>query len=196
MNYSAIKSHDIANGPGVRVSLFVSGCNIRCKGCFNYEAWDFNAGKPFTNDTIDKIIEMLKPDFISGLTVLGGEPLDYRNREEVKKLLQIVRSVYGDKKSIWLFTGYKYIHIDWSNDEAADNIFTYIDVLVDGPFIEEQKNLSLRFRGSENQRLIDMKKTAKAGHIVLLEDSANPMKERSLMHLDKIIEEEKNAAGH
>lgn len=195
MNYSAIKDCDVANGPGVRVSLFVSGCNIRCKGCFNYEVWDFSAGKPFTNDVINKIIEMLKPDYIKGLTVLGGEPLDPRNRQDVLKLLRIVRSVYGDKKSIWLFTGYVYYQAEWLVDRTVDNIFACVDVLVDGPFIEERKNLSLKFRGSENQRLIDMRKTIDAGHVVLWEAS-DPMKEKRLMHLDKIIEEGKNAAGH
>lgn len=195
MNYSAIKDCDVANGPGVRVSLFVSGCNIRCNGCFNYEAWDFSAGEPFTNDVINKIIEMLKPDYIKGLTVLGGEPLDPRNRQDVLKLLRIVRSVYGDKKSIWLFTGYVYYQAEWLVDRTVDNIFACVDVLVDGPFIEERKNLNLKFRGSENQRLIDMRKTIDAGHVVLWEAS-DPMKEKRLMHLDKIIEEGKNAAGH
>lgn len=193
MNYSAIKDCDIANGPGVRVSLFVSGCNIRCKGCFNYEAWDFNAGKPFTNDTINKIIEMLKPSYIKGLTILGGEPLDPRNRNDVLKLLRIVRSVYGDKKSIWLFTGYVYYDYMWLSDKTVDNIFAHIDVLVDGPFKEERKNLSLKFRGSENQRLIDMKKTIDVGHVILWDEPVDPMKEQRLVHLDKIIEEEKNA---
>ena len=186
MNYSAIKDCDIANGPGVRVSLFVSGCTLHCKGCFNYEAWDFNAGKPFTNDVINKIIEMLRPDYVKGLTILGGEPLDPKNRQEVLKLLRIVRSVYGNKKSVWLFTGYTYYQSDWVSDKTIDNIFAHIDVLVDGPFIEEQKNLSLKFRGSDNQRLIDMKKTIYAGHVVLWDEPANPMKESRYMHFNKI----------
>lgn len=194
MNYSAIKDCDIANGPGVRVSLFVSGCNIRCKGCFNYEAWDFNAGKPFTNDTINKIIEMLKPDYIKGLTILGGEPLDPRNRNDVLKLLQIVRSVYGNKKSIWLFTGYVYYDHTWLSDKTMDNIFAHIDVLVDGPFKEERKNLSLKFRGSENQRLIDMKKTMYASNVVLWDEPVDPMKDSKSIYWDKFIEEGKNAS--
>ena len=199
MNYSAIKAYDIANGPGVRVSLFVSGCNIRCKGCFNHDAWDFDTGKQFTPDVINKIIEMLKPDYIKGLTILGGEPLDPRNRYDVMKLIQIVRSVYSDKKSIWLFTGYVYSH-EWFSDKtdyvfSLDHILQLIDVLVDGPFVEELKNLNLKFRGSENQRLIDMKKTINAGHVILWEDNADPVGERRYAHLDKIIEEENNA-GH
>lgn len=176
MNYSAIKDCDIANGPGVRVSLFVSGCDIRCKGCFNSEAWDFNAGKPFTNDTINKIVEMLKPSYIKGLTILGGEPLDPRNRADVLKLLRIVRSVYGNKKSIWLFTGYTYYDWRWLSDKTVDNIFAHIDVLVDGPFIEERKNLNLKYRGSENQRLIDMKKTIVSESVKLWVEPIDAMK--------------------
>ena len=193
MNYSAIKNCDIANGTGVRVSLFVSGCNIRCKGCFNSEAWDFNAGKPFTTKTIDKIIEMLKPDYIKGLTILGGEPYDKNNRDDVIYLMSRVRQVYGKTKSIWVFSGYvfedhHFKHFPRHNLDAY-NFLRLVDVLVDGPFVEELKNLSLKFRGSENQRIIDVKKSMENGKIVLLEIKENPMSEQRLVHLDKIIEE-------
>lgn len=200
MNYSAIKNHDIANGPGVRVSIFVSGCNIRCDGCFNRMAWDFKAGKQFTEDTIKEIIEMLKPDYIDGLTILGGEPFDVRNRSEVTYLMNRVRMFYGDTKSIWVFSGYVFedccFRYSRRSGKAAFLFLSYIDVLVDGPFIKERKNLSLKFRGSENQRIIDVNKSMEQGKVVLWADEADVMKERSLMHLDKIIEEEKNAAGH
>ena len=193
MNYSAIKNCDIANGPGVRVSLFVSGCTLHCKGCFNNEAWDFDAGKPFTDEVVRKIIEMLRPSYIAGLSILGGEPLDFRNRCSVLKLLWAVRSEYGDTKSIWVFTGYTYYQAEWVSSKTINNIFAHIDVLVDGPFVEEKKNLSLNFRGSENQRLIDMKKTLNSRNVVMWEEPADPMKEKRYIHLYKNVEEDKNA---
>ena len=169
MNYAEIKPVDIANGPGVRVSLFVSGCNHHCKGCFNSIAWDFNYGKPFTDEVIDKIIDYLKPDYITGITFLGGEPLDPKNQYDVSKMINEVRKVYGEKKSIWLYTGYllgnSIPHIVYITSYILKNI----DVIVDGPFIEKKKNLSLRFRGSENQRIIDMKKTIENKEICLWE---------------------------
>ena len=195
MNYSAIKNCDIANGTGVRVSIFVSGCNIRCKGCFNTEAWDFNAGKPFTTKVIDTIIEMLKPSHIAGLTILGGEPYDKNNRYDVMYLMSRVRQVYGDTKSIWVFSGYSYEDYCFKNTQRSGKevhrFLSFIDVLVDGPFVEGLKNLNLKFRGSENQRIIDVKKSIEAEEVILWEDKANPMSEKRLKHLDRIIEEGK-----
>lgn len=173
MNYATIKSRDIANGPGVRVSLFVSGCTHRCKNCFNQEAWDFSYGEPFTADTIDHIVELLRPSYVKGLTLLGGEPFDPRNQPAVVELLRKVKSELPEK-SIWAFSGYLFDR-DILPGKLGDPAITreylgYLDVLVDGPFIEEKKNLSLRFRGSENQRLIDVKKTLASGEITLWED--------------------------
>ena len=173
MNYATIKSRDIANGPGVRVSLFVSGCTHRCKNCFNQEAWDFNYGEPFTGETIDRIVELLRPSYVKGLTLLGGEPFDPRNQPAVVELLRKVKAELPEK-SIWAFSGYLFDR-DILPGKLGDPAITreylsYLDVLVDGPFIEEKKNLSLRFRGSENQRLIDVKKTLATGEIILWED--------------------------
>ena len=173
MNYATIKSRDIANGPGVRVSLFVSGCTHRCKNCFNQEAWDFNYGEPFTGETIDRIVELLRPSYVKGLTLLGGEPFDPRNQPAVVELLRKVKAELPEK-SIWAFSGYLFdrdILPGKLGDPAIPREYlSYLDVLVDGPFIEEKKNLSLRFRGSENQRLIDVKKTLATGEIILWED--------------------------
>lgn len=173
MNYAAIKNCDIANGPGVRVSLFVSGCTRHCKDCFNREAWDFQYGEPFTQETIDRILTYLAPDYIKGLTVLGGEPLEPQNQPGVLELLRQVRARYPEK-SIWAFSGYTLDgHIlakklgPW---EVTRELLSCLDVLVDGPFMAEEKDLSLRFRGSRNQRLIDMKKTLATGEITLWTD--------------------------
>ncbi len=173
MYYGEIKNCDIANGPGVRVSLFVSGCTRGCKDCFNRETWSFTYGQPFTQDTIDRILSWLAPEYITGLTVLGGEPFEPQNQPEVLNLLRQVRKTYPEK-SIWCFTGYTLDeHIlakklgPWA---VTEELLTHLDVLVDGPFVAERKNLRLRFRGSENQRLIDMKKTLATGEIVLWED--------------------------
>lgn len=170
MNYATIKNCDIANGPGVRVSLFVSGCTHRCPGCFNEVAWDFGYGEPFTQDTIDLILTMLKPDYIQGLTLLGGEPFDPRNQGAVVELLRQIKAVYPNK-SIWAFSGYLFEQ-DILSGRLGDTAeyLSYLDVLVDGPFVEAKKNLSLRFRGSENQRLIDVKASLKAGETILWQD--------------------------
>lgn len=170
MNYAAIKNCDIANGPGVRVSLFVSGCTHRCPGCFNEVAWDFDFGQPFTQETIDSILDMLKPAYIQGLTLLGGEPFEPQNQSSVVDLLRQVKAAYPEK-SIWAFSGYLFDR-DIISGRLGDTreYLSYLDVLVDGPFVEAKKNLSLRFRGSENQRLIDVKKTLAAGEIVLWQD--------------------------
>ena len=173
MNYAEIKDCDIANGPGVRVSLFVSGCSHHCKGCFNEVAWDYNYGRPFTEEVEDQILSMLKPAYIKGLTLLGGEPFDPRNQEAVVHLLRKVKAAYPNK-SIWAFTGYLF-DVDLlpgklGNPEITKEYLSYLDVLVDGKFVESLKNLSLRFRGSENQRLIDVPASLKAGEVVLWED--------------------------
>ena len=172
MYYATIKNCDIANGPGVRVSLFVSGCTHHCPGCFNEVAWDFHYGEPFTQQTIDTILNMLSPAYIKGLTLLGGEPFEPENQEPVVELLRQIKAKYPEK-TIWAFSGYTYEQITsgklgaW---EVTKEYLSYLDVLVDGPFIEAKKNLSLRFRGSENQRQIDMPATLAAGHIVLWQD--------------------------
>ena len=170
MNYATIKPRDIANGPGVRVSLFVSGCTHRCPGCFNQEAWDFSFGEPFTQDTIDQILAMLKPSYIRGLTLLGGEPFEPQNQAAIVELLRQVKTQLPHK-SIWAFSGYLFDR-DILSGRLGDTseYLRYLDVLVDGPFVQEKKNLSLRFRGSENQRLIDVKASLAAGEVVLWED--------------------------
>lgn len=172
MNYATIKKHDIANGPGVRVSLFVSGCTHHCKGCFNQEAWDFQYGSPFTEKQIDEIIEALKPDYIQGLSLLGGEPFEYVNQKGILELVRQVKKVYP-QKDIWAYSGYLLDRDILGNQcrkwEETRQLVSYIDVLVDGEFVEELKNPSLAFRGSSNQRIIDVKKSLKENRIVLHE---------------------------
>ena len=150
MNYAEIKKVDIANGPGVRVSLFVSGCRNRCKGCFNPETWDFDYGRPFTRATEDEIIEALRPSWIQGLSILGGEPTEEENAAVLIPFLKRVRAVLPDK-DIWLYSGYTYEAL------RDKEILTLADVLVDGPFLLEQKDAGLAFRGSRNQRIIDLR---------------------------------------
>ncbi len=173
MNYATIKNCDIANGPGVRVSLFVSGCTHRCPGCFNEVAWDFEYGVPFTQETIEAIVNMLRPAHIKGLTLLGGEPFEPQNQAPLLELLRRVRRELPEK-SIWAFSGYLFDRDILSGRlgpwAVTEELLSYLDVLVDGPFIESQKNLSLRFRGSENQRLIDVPASREAGEIVLWQD--------------------------
>lgn len=173
MNYSGIIGCDIANGEGVRVSLFVSGCTHHCKGCFNEVAWDFNYGQPFTQETINSILEMLRPPHIKGITLLGGEPFEPQNQPAIVELLRQVKAKYPEK-SIWAFSGYLFDKDILAGRlgpwEITKEFLSYLDVLVDGPFVEAKKNLSLRFRGSENQRLIDIPASMKSGEIVLWED--------------------------
>ena len=173
MNYATIKNCDIANGPGVRVSLFVSGCTHRCPGCFNEVAWNFEYGEPFTEQTIEMILDMLKPDYIKGLTLLGGEPFEPQNQPDIVKLLRRVRQAYP-QKSIWAFSGYLFERDILAGRlgpmEITKEYLSYLDVLVDGPFIQEQKDLSLRFRGSRNQRLIDVPESLRRGETVLWQD--------------------------
>ena len=173
MNYATIKNNDIANGPGVRVSLFVSGCTHHCPGCFNEEAWDFDFGQPFTQETIDLILGMLKPPHIKGLTLLGGEPFEPQNQPAVLQLLRQVKEHYPEK-SIWAYSGYLFdkdiLAGRLGPKEITEEYVSYLDVIVDGRFVESKKNLSLRFRGSENQRLIDVKASLKEGNVVLWQD--------------------------
>ncbi len=182
MNYATIKNCDIANGPGVRVSLFVSGCTHRCPGCFNEIAWDFEYGEPFTQQTIDSILAMLRPSYIKGLTLLGGEPFEPQNQGAIVELLRQVKRELPEK-SIWAFSGYLFDR-DILSGRLGDTAeyLSYLDVLVDGPFVQEKKNLSLRFRGSENQRLIDVPASLKAGEIILWDDKQKGMKENNDIH--------------
>ena len=170
MNYATIKNNDIANGPGVRVSLFVSGCTHHCKGCFNEVAWDFDYGTPFTQETIDSILQMVGQPHIKGLTLLGGEPFEPQNQPAVVDLLRQLKAKYPEK-SIWAFSGYL-VDRDILSGRLGDTAeyLSYLDVLVDGPFVEAKKNLSLRFRCSENQRLIDVPESLRRGEVVLWED--------------------------
>ncbi len=169
MNYATIKRRDVANGPGVRVSLFVSGCEHRCPGCFNPEAWDFGYGQPFTREVEDGILADLAPDFVKGLSLLGGEPFDPRNQPALAPFLRRVREAYP-QKTIWCYTGYL-LDRDfrpggraWT--EQTGSMLRDIDVLVDGPFVQAEKDLSLRFRGSANQRILRCAESAAAGELL------------------------------
>ena len=173
MNYATIKNNDIANGPGVRVSLFVSGCTHRCPGCFNEVAWDFAYGQPFTQETIDSILKMLAPAHIRGLTLLGGEPFEPQNQPAIVELLRQVKKAYPGK-TVWAYSGYLFDRDILAGrlgpKEITDEFVSFLDVIVDGPFVLSRKNLSLRFRGSDNQRLIDVKKSLHTGEIILWQD--------------------------
>lgn len=170
MYYGAIKSCDIANGPGVRVTLFVSGCTNHCPGCFQKETWDFAYGEPYTEETQAEIMRMLAPNYIAGLTLLGGEPFEPSNQRGLLPLLREVKRTYPDK-DIWAFSGNTYEEITTPGEhphcEATDELLSLIDVLVDGRFVVALHDISLRFRGSSNQRLIDMKKTRETGVVTL-----------------------------
>ena len=155
MNYSELKLFDVANGPGIRVALYVSGCTHHCNGCFNTVTWDFNAGKPFDEAVMDKIIDAMKASYIAGITILGGEPFEY---------------VTYPEKDVWCFTGYLFdkdiIDVMTKESPYTSELLKYIDVIVDGPFIEEQRNLMLKFKGSENQRTIDVQNSLEAGYVI------------------------------
>ena len=170
MNYSEIKNYDIANGPGVRVTLFVSGCTHRCEGCFNEATWDFNYGSPFDENVEQRILDYLAPDYIAGLTLLGGEPLEYVNWRVLLPLVRTVKEKYP-KKDIWCYTGYRFEEdiLDRFCKQWDDmrEFLSYIDVLVDGEFIPEQKDISLQFRGSANQRIILVQESLRSGETVL-----------------------------
>ena len=172
MYYGMIKKSDIADGTGVRVSLFVSGCTHHCKGCFNEMTWDFQYGQPYTEQTEDEILSALSPSYISGLTLLGGEPFELSNQPPLAKLVTRVRNELPNK-TIWAYTGFIYdkdlITGGRRYTEYTDTILNSLDILVDGPFIEEQKSLRLKFRGSSNQRIIDMPASRTAGVVILSE---------------------------
>lgn len=157
MNYADIKFPDVANGPGIRVSLFVSGCSHHCKGCFNKEAWDYSYGNHFDNNAKDKILDYLSKDYVNGITILGGEPLDPRNQEEVCELLNTIHHKYPNK-SIWIYSGYTYEQLtsEYMYNRFILRILQYADILVDGLFIEGLKDERLQFRGSSNQHIIDL----------------------------------------
>ena len=169
MNYANIKTYSIENGTGVRVSLFVSGCTHHCKDCFNAQAWDFTYGRPFTEETEEEIIEDLRPAYMAGITLLGGEPMEPENQRGLINLLRRIRKELPEK-TIWVYSGY--VYEDFSEGgrahcEVTEELLSLCDILVDGPFIAEKKNISLRFRGSENQRIIDLKKTRAEGKVIL-----------------------------
>ena len=170
MNYGEIKNYDIANGEGVRVSLFVSGCTHHCKNCFNPETWSFEYGKPFTKETEDYIIECLSPDYIDGLSLLGGEPFEPQNQQVLLPFLRRVRNELPDK-TIWCYTGYLFdkelLSESRARCEFTDETLSLIDVLVDGEFVQDLYDISLAFRGSSNQRIIDVQKSLESGEIKL-----------------------------
>ena len=170
MHYGEIKNCDIADGIGVRVSLFVSGCTNRCPGCFQPQTWDFSYGKPFDAAVEDRLLDMLAPSYIDGLTLLGGDPFEPENQRALLPFLRRVKARYPGK-TIWAYSGFTLEQLTTpghhANCEATGEILSMLDVLVDGRFVESLRNLSLRFRGSENQRLIDMRRTRKEGRIVL-----------------------------
>lgn len=167
MNFSVIKKYDIANGPGCRTTLFVSGCRNRCEGCFQPETWSFSYGQPYTEDIQEEILDSLSEDYVAGLTLLGGDPFEEENQQVLTPLLEALRARFGCKKDVWAYTGYIY-EKDLPQGCRKHTVFTdrmlgCIDVLVDGPFIIAMKDISLRFCGSSNQRLLDMKKTLASG---------------------------------
>lgn len=172
MNYADIKKYDVANGPGVRISLFVSGCSHFCKGCFNEIAWDYNYGKEFTDDTINEIVEFLDNPHIAGLTILGGEPMDPKNQDALVPLVKKVKELYPDK-TIWCFTGYLFdkdlLENMYKENPSTKELLSRFDVMVDGEFVEELKNLNLKFKGSSNQRTIDVQASLKEGKVVLID---------------------------
>ena len=169
MNYADIKVADVANGEGVRVSLFVSGCNHHCKGCFNAQAWDFNYGKEFTEEDIDRIISELDHPYVAGLSLLGGEPLEYKNQQGLLPLVKKVKEKFPDK-NIWCYTGFDFekdvVGKMAKNNETTRELLKYIDIIVDGKFEEDKKDLKLQFRGSSNQKIVDVKKSLQTGQIV------------------------------
>ena len=172
MNYGEIKKTDIANGEGVRVSLFVSGCTHHCEGCFNPETWNFCYGKEFTSETEKELLSALSPDFINGLTLLGGEPFEPQNQRAIAPFLKKVREQFPNK-NIWCYTGYLFdeelLKDSRARCEVTDEMLGMIDVLVDGEFKQELKNITLRFRGSENQRIIDVKKSMAENDVIWLD---------------------------
>ena len=160
MRYNLIRKMDISNGPGVRVSIFMQGCHFHCKNCFNSETWDFEGGKEFTDDTINKVLDLSNKDHIVGLSILGGEPMHPVNIEGTTKLAKAFKEKYPNK-DIWVWSGFRY------EDLKGKDVFKYIDVLVDGQYVDELHDPTLKWRGSSNQRVIDIKETLKNNDIVL-----------------------------
>ena len=173
MHYGEIKNCDIANGEGVRVTLFVSGCTNHCKNCFQPQTWDFNYGKPFTEETEAELFRLLSPRYIRGLTLLGGEPFEPENQRALLPFLRKLRRELPEK-TVWAFTGFTWeeLHTEGSHPrcEVTDELLSLIDVLVDGRYVEELKDIGLRFRGSSNQRLLDLNATRASGELTLLPD--------------------------
>lgn len=173
MKYATIKKHDVANGPGVRVSIFVSGCNHHCKGCFNAEAWDFNYGNNFTEKEQEEVIKALEPQYMKGLSLLGGEPLEPINQKGLLPVVKKVKEKYPEK-TIWCYTGFLFdknvVGQMAKENEDTKELLKYIDFIVDGKFQEENKDLTLQFRGSSNQRIIDVQKSLKSNSIVLWDE--------------------------
>ena len=175
MNYATIKPHDVANGPGVRVSLFVSGCTHRCRGCFNAEAWDFGYGEPFTAEIEELILRALEPTYIKGFSLLGGEPFEPANQVALAPLLEKIRARYP-QKTIWCYSGFLFDDLSVGrvgDPEICRRMLSCIDVLVDGKFVEELKDLNLRFRGSANQRIIRIPESLRQGEVVLATEFMN-----------------------
>ena len=172
MYYGEIKKTDIANGTGVRVSLFVSGCRHHCKGCVNQVTWEFDYGQKYTKETEQEVLDALAPDYIAGVSLLGGEPFEPENQRELVKLLKKVKEQYP-KKNVWVYSGYlldeDLLKESKTRCEVTDEMLSYIDVLVDGEFVLDKKDLSLKFRGSANQRIINVPETRRSGSIVLME---------------------------
>jgi len=169
MNYGNIKFYDVANGEGVRTSLFVSGCRNNCEYCFNKETWDFNYGSEFTEETINIILKSIEPNYINGLSILGGEPMEEENQKEILKLVKTLKEKYSNK-NIWLYTGYLYDKDLQKNGKKytdfTDELISFIDIIIDGKFVESLKNVSLQFRGSSNQRIIDVQESLKTKQVV------------------------------
>lgn len=152
-NYSVIKEFCTSNGPGVRTSIYLSGCNIHCKGCFNYDAWDFASGEPVTEEVINQLIKSIEPEFIQGISILGGEPLDVKNQATTLEIVKAVKKAYGDKKDIWIWTGYE-IDRNLPHTPSTKQILRNADVIVDGPFVIEEQDIKLPYMGSRNQRVL------------------------------------------
>ena len=171
MHYAKIKRFDIANGVGIRTSVFVSGCSNKCKGCFNQELWDKDYGQEFTDETIKEILDSIDKPYIDGLSILGGDPLEYYNLEMVDKLIVEFRKRFEFNKSIWMWTGY--LLEDIINDDRRWEVVRKLDYLVDGPFIQKKKNLKLKYRGSENQRIIDMQNSQTFNTLILKDEYMN-----------------------
>lgn len=168
MNYIKITKHDIANGVGVRVVLWVSGCTMHCYNCQNPSTWNFTAGHPFTNDTMTELLEALSPDYISGLTLSGGHPLEQANQQQVSNIVKMVKTKLPSK-TIWLYTGYTYEQI-LKSKFIANEILPYIDILVDGKYDHTKRDITLAWCGSSNQRVIDIQKSLKENKVILFKE--------------------------